>query len=306
MNAIPPPNSRARDFVEREVKKFLPDAQMHWSQPETLVIRAEDGQTNFTIGRAVLDDLEEALRGSQPVPYVNGLKADVHFNVAAALAHGGLLPSDFRFSSLLLSPAKLDWQSARLQYANFSKEYADGLYNGLKRLEESLELTLKSGLPLPEVQAELDAVRTMTHWYEENGNLNSPDVRTESLSYLRAAAVCWILDIEAKKTAEKIPRVKAVYDEKIFEIAAHFYSRPYNRIELPTALTDLIARETSSRESSTIASRQHIDVERLLSSIDPRLRNRWVGAWQVLRSDNPDRVSQALRRSAKSVRLYLG
>ena len=79
----------------------------------------------------------------------------------------------------------------------------------------------------------------------------------------------------------------------IFEVAAPFQMQPCNRIKLPAAKEDYVAREKSAVDTSQRGLRQHADVEALLEALEPRLRDRWVGAWQALDSDNADGVSQA-------------
>ena len=89
------------------------------------------------------------------------------------------------------------------------------------------------------------------------------------------------------------PRVKAGYLKKMLTIAADFEMQPYNRIKLPPALADYVAREKGAVDSSQRGMRQHVNVESLLEELDPRLRDRWIGAWQALHSKNADSVSQA-------------
>jgi hypothetical protein len=91
---------------------------------------------------------------------------------------------------------------------------AAGLYGGLKTLESSLLQTLDADVELPAVKAELKLVRDLKGFYEQQKNVNSLDASAESLSYLTAAAVCWIVDLEAKRSGAAVPRVKQALDER--------------------------------------------------------------------------------------------
>lgn len=278
--------------LSNEVRRLVAGARTSLTDSLQFVIENEKSQVTMQLDRSTLDDLETAITNGAPVPYLNGLQTDIRFDLSLALARGGLLRG-FKFSRFFLEAPDRDWGRPGLREARFDDEFTKGLHDRLRRLERSLELTLKSALPLPEVQKELNIVRDLTSHFYRNHSLNSSEVSADSLSYLKAAAVLWILDLEKSRSTEPVSRVRDAIDSKIFEVAAHFQSRPYNRIKLPVALSDYLARDKNADDSSVIAGRQHADVERLLENLDPRLRDRWNGAWQALQSENSDAVSQA-------------
>lgn len=68
----------------------------------------------------------------------------------------------------------------------------------------------------------------------------------------------------------------------------------------------LVALEKEETGSKKEVVRQHVELERLLGKTDPRLRERWLGAWQALGSDNPDAASQAANSTVEVLRQVIG
>ena len=287
------PYPLALEYLYKIARGVIPGADAFFLPPETMVITSQKGKFLIPLSRSSMQDLEQALASNQSVKYSKGLKSDARFALYQFLSREGGLPPDFRLSDFFLVDAERDWQSNVSLQTHFDSKMAKGLYENLKRLERSLERTFNSDISLPEIDQELAVIRELTGWYEANQNLNSFNVLSDKLSYLKAAAVCWILDLERRRDAEVAPRAKAAYVTKIFEVAAPFQMQPCNRIKLPAAMEDYVAREKSAVDTSQRGLRQHADVEALLEALEPRLRDRWVGAWQALESDNADGVSQA-------------
>lgn len=275
------------------MRSAVPDATVEFLRPDALIVTTRERQRPISLGRSRLDDLERALDGSLGMPYLKGLKRDAEFDLYRVLGLEGLLSQGFRLSEYLLKDSGRDWTRNCSLHTQFSPEVAKRLYDGLKRLERSLERSIDPEISIPEIDHELTTVRDLTRLYDTQQHLNSAGARVESLSYLKAAAIVWIIDLENKMVAAPGPRVKAGYLKKMFEIAAAFEMQPYNRIKLPLALADYVAREKGAVDASQRGLQQHADIESRLERLDPRLRDRWVGAWQALQSDNADAVSQA-------------
>jgi hypothetical protein len=287
------PHPRALSFLSAVVRSTLPDATVQFLRPSAMIVTVRGRQFPISLWRSHLDDLERAMDEGLGVPYLNGLKRDAEFDLYRVLGNEGLLPQGFKLSEFLLKELRRDWTRQCSLHAQFQPEVAKGLYDGLKRLERSLGRSIDPEISIPEIEHELSTVRDLINFYDTHQNLNSADARIESLSYLKAAALVWIMDLENRMAAAPEPRLKAGYLKKMFAIAADFEVQPYNRIKLPPALADYVARERGAVDSSQRGLRQHADVESLLERLDPRLRDRWVGAWQALESDNADAVSQA-------------
>ena len=287
------PHSQALAFLSAVVRSAVPDATVEFLKPDALIVTARERQHPISLGRSRLDDLERAMDGSLGRPYLRGLKRDLEFDLYRVLGNQGLLSQGFRLSEYLLKDSGRDWTRNCSLHTQFSPEVAKRLYDGLRRLERSLERSIDPEISIPEIDHELATVRDLTKYYDAQQHLNSVGAKVESLSYLKAAALVWIIDLENKMVAAPEPRVKAGYLKKMFEIAADFEMQPYNRIKLPLALIDYVAHEKGAVDASQRGLQQHTDVESRLERLDPRLRDRWVGAWQALQSDNADAVSQA-------------
>ncbi|HKZ74802.1 MAG TPA: hypothetical protein VJ011_12100 [Steroidobacteraceae bacterium] len=159
---------------------------------------------------------------------------------------------------------------------------------------------MDSGIRIPEVEAEQEHIDSLISFYNEHGHLNSRGVPIESLSYLKAAALCVILEKEAAKRKAAVPRVRKAIDSDIYRIVSKMRDDPLRDIKLPQAMHDYVIQQGGEptpqtpsyvRESAPSSEQNKLDM--LLDRLDPRLKKRREGAWQTLRSTNPDRLSQA-------------
>jgi len=288
------PSGKAFDAIQVFIRGLLPRALMMRVGNEGLQIKNGTDVVVLTFNRGQLDDFEQVLEGNQPTRYSSGIKSDLYFLIYVALGREGMIP-DLRIVEVLFDEEDRDWlQTCRLSETRFSSDLAKALYEGLLELQSSLRLTLESEVEVPEVRRELGVVESLTAYYKQHGHLNSPDVHLESLSYLKAAALCRILRLQIAKAAANSPRAKRAFDQIIYEIVAEFWAgRPYNRIKLPPAVHDFMAQLTRPGPSAQPVHRSHVDIGPALEKLDIRLRDRWRGAWAALSSDNSDRVSQA-------------
>jgi hypothetical protein len=286
------PFAAALDAIEVFIRSVLPRAEMTRVGNE---LRVKNGTktVGLTFTNEQLDDFEVVLGGDQPVGYSHGLRDDLYFPIYVALGMEGMIPNT-PILAVLLNQENRDWLTrGYLSETRFTDEVGRALYEGLIELQSSLRLTLESAVEVPEVEAELRIVETLTKYYERVGTLDSTGVSVESLSYLKAAALCWIQRLQVDKARTASRRAKLAYEKKIYEIVRAFWvARPYNRIKLPAAIHDYIAQQNDAAPAQPVP-RPHVDIGPVLAKLDVRLRDRWRGAWAALQSDNPDRVSQA-------------
>jgi hypothetical protein len=293
--------AKAFDNIEIFVRSVIPTAKTLWIDSENLQVVNGGARVVIPIGRDQLDDFETVLECHLPRSYSNGIKNGIQFRIYIALGVAGMIP-DVRISTLILQDER-DWlRQCRLLNTHYSGEQAKSMYEGLKTVESSLARTLNLDVELPDAQKELDVVRALTGFYEERKHLSSPEVTLESLTYLKAAMVYWIMSLENKKANEVIERVRAAYDVKIYGIVQQLQADPYDRIKLPTAMYDYVARlQQGSRVPAAIKVpakpqrklSQADEIDALLNKLNPRFTQRRIGAWEALRSENPDRLSQA-------------
>jgi hypothetical protein len=288
--------AKAFDNIEIFVRSVIPTAKTQWIDSENLQIVNGGAKAVVPIGRDQLDDFETVLEGHLPRAYSSGIKNGIQFRIYIALGIAGMIPG-VRISTLILQDER-DWlRQCRLLNTHYSGEQAKNMYVGLKALENSLAQTLNLDVELPDVQEELGVVRALTSFYEEHKHLRSPEVTLESLTYLKAAMVYWIMALENKKADEVVERVKAAYDVKIYGIVQQLQADPYNRIKLPTAIYDYVARLQQGSKTRVAKPQRDLsqadEIDALLRKLNPRFAERRIGAWEALASENPDRLSQA-------------
>ena len=201
--------------IHKFVDGVLPDADVERiGNSENLQIRNGGKTIVVSFSRSLLDDYEVVSHGQQPVPYSNGIRSDLHLQVYFALGIEGMIPG-IRISDVLIGQERRDWLSRCRLEVRFDSEFTKGIYDGLCALQSSLLLTLRSEVALPEIEKELDVVKNLIEFHNGSGCLNCPNAERENLSYLKAAAICWILKLEEKKAREPSPRIKIAYKKNL-------------------------------------------------------------------------------------------
>jgi hypothetical protein len=196
--------------------------------------------------------------------------------------------------SKLVVDEDLEWNTRVRLNVSFDAETTEQLHEGLKILDTVAQELMASDLPLPEIATEHEAMASIIEYHKENGHLSSPDISGKSLSYLKAAALIWILELESQKRAASSPRLRAAQSVRLFDLLDRFWLiQPWNRIPLPPIVRDYLAQRGEPSKAATTVPGPSLDVGPQLKKLDPRLEERWRGAWQALQSQNPDKVSQA-------------
>lgn len=193
-------------FITEFLKRLAPDATVKQLPGFIFRIALGDDQTEVRFDRSEMDDFEVALEKFQNTNYFHTLENRIRFRIFVALGAKGLIP-DLQISSELLRE-KGEWLKNIRTNVAFDADFCAVLYQGLKLLSASIGKTLASGLNLPEVEAEKRVVDSLVHFYEEKGHLTSSGASMESLSYLKAAAVCAIMEEEKARLVANIPRVR--------------------------------------------------------------------------------------------------
>lgn len=294
-------HEKSTRYIIDFVKQLVPDATVkQFSDFSDFTFRIDllDGRVIVRFDRSEMDDFEVALEKFQNTDYFYTLENGIRFHILISLGVKGLIP-DLEISSELLRE-KGEWLKNIRVDVTFDRDFSAVLYQGLKLLSASIEKTLSFGPKLPEVEAEKRTIENLKRFYEKTGHLNSEGAEIESLSYLKAAAVCVIMEKEKARREVKIPRLKKALDNEIYSIVSKIRGDPFRDIKLPEAIHDYAIQYDAAkapkkpkyvREFVTDAEQNKLD--KLLDQLDPRLRRRRQGAWEVLRSDSPDRLSQA-------------
>lgn len=284
--------AKARIFIINAVKTVQFDARATWLNSESLEVIIDGLRTVLTFTRATLDDLQSAISAGIPTAYSEGFKSKVCFKIYIALGLAGMA-TNLQMSDLMLKDER-DWLPSVRLHVRFDADLAQRLYVKLKEMATYFKGSLDEHGDIAEYKAAWDVISSMTGFYEEHQHLNSQGEQ-DSLSYLKAAAVLVIKDMEDKKMSVQARRVKARYDQNIFSIIQKFEVNPWDRIKLPETLGDLLAERGAEQRTPPAVTDERGDarLDPLLARIDPRFVERRKGAWQALESDNADNVSQA-------------
>lgn len=289
------------EYISKFIRNLLPNAEVQLNPGLTFIIRAGTSSFEVRFGRDEADDFEVALEQYRNTNYFHTLDNRIKFRIYLILGSAGLL-SDFNISSELLEE-KGEWLKNYRIDIEFSDWFSKVLYEGLQRLSNSLsEILSSTGLQIDDIREDKDYVDGLVKYYEENGHLGSRGASMQSLSFLKAAAVSSILELEKRKKASSISRVQKRLDQEIYSIVAEIRKEHFRDIKLPECIYEYAIQIKNTPEEieivesikQTIASNpasQKLDA--LLERLEPKLNRRREGAWQAFKSANPDRLSQA-------------
>jgi len=289
---------KATGFITDFARSLLPRAEIVFGHGQ---LRVENEGKHFSVPftREDLDDLEPVLDGDLPTKYSDGMRSRIQLQIYLAFFREGMIPT-LKLSKVMLEE-KRDWTNAIRAGTHFDDRVAARLYHGLQTLESYLDQTLQKHGEIQGVRKDLESIRVLTTWYQNNKHLHIGMLDREALSFLKGAAVLAIMELEGKKETSNAKRVTGSYDADILTIVQEFESRPYDRIKLPAVLFEYLEDNIPTARTSVPASaapRPKVvsasDLDDLLRSVNPRLIDRRHGAWQTLNSDNPDAVSQAV------------
>jgi hypothetical protein len=290
---MPLPFDGAIGVITRYIEHWVPGVAAA-RVGDTLTIQASRGADRVAIpyDTQQLRVLEQAIADSSlPAGYKNGVIRDSALRALYAVGVKGMAP-DIEVSKLI-TDEDLEWNTRVRVTVSFDPETAKKLYEELKALDAVAQELSASDLPLPDIASEHEVMASIIEYFEKEGHLNSPDITGKSLSYLKAAALSWILELEAQKRATSSPRVRAAQSIRLFDLLERFWLlRPWDRIPLPPIVRDYLAQR-GDLGKVVPSPGPSLDVGPQLRKLDTRLEERWRGAWQALQSQNPDKVSQA-------------
>jgi hypothetical protein len=286
--------TRAIETIRTYLAKMLPAATIvRGAGPFELSASVAAEREVLRLDEPMLEDLEAALEGRQPAKYINGQIRDATLRALVALGKSGMAPHVDLSNQLLRED--LDWRVRCRLDLSLSQEVAAKLHEKLLALKAVATKLLQSDLNLPDVEKEREILDSLVSHFEQHKTLNERGVSAESLGYLKAAAYLWVRELESTKRSERSERVKVQRSIGYFEVIEQFWLlTPFDRIALPHIVHDYIAYEGSTDVGTGVDSQgPSINIGPLLRILDRRLEERWRGAWEALKSDNPDNVSQA-------------
>lgn len=289
------------EYIYEFVRKLLPAAEIQVNPGWAFVVHVHSDSFEIRFGGDEVDDFEIALEQYKNTNYFHTLDNRIKFRIYLILGKAGML-TDFDISSELLEE-KGEWLKNYRVDIEFSDWFSKVLYEGLRRLSDSLsEILSSTNLQIDDIREDKDYVDGLIGYYENNGHLGSRGASLQSLSFLKGAAVCSILELEKRKKETSISRVRKRLDQEIYSIVAEIRKEHFRDIKLPECIYEYaIQNKTTAEEREVVETikqtithnpaGQKLDV--LLEQLDPKLNRRREGAWQAFKSDNPDRLSQA-------------
>ena len=209
-------------------------------------------RAEFSFTRDQLEDFENSLSDdSAESDRRKGQEYFFKFKIYTFLGNAGLV-SELRISEVLLSE-KRDWLKRINHSLHLEQRLYDVFFKGLEKLSVFLKCILDThGQYIPEVAEELKRVNELLGHYSKYDNFAAPGVSVETLGYLKAGAIAWILDREKDKEGTGIPKraVKKI-DEDIYYTVAQLREAPFFQIEMPEFIyeyADQLKRETNEHK----------------------------------------------------------
>ena len=296
-------NKNAIAYVSNLISGLLPTAEIRFALQHHVeyrfIIGIENNNIDIYFGRDVMDDFEVALEKYRDTNYYHTLENRIKFQIYVLLGKEGLL-SGFDISPEILCE-KGEWIEYRKVDVEFEEWFCEIMYEGLKLLSNFLDTILSgTSVELKEMEAEKVFTDDLIKYYEDNKHLRSSGAKIQNLSFLKAAAVCMIIEKEISRKETTIPRLRKGYDKEIYDIVSEIRQDSFKDIKLPECIYDYAAqRETGMEDKQKIQEMrptigaENSKLDQLLEKLGPRLRERREGAWLTFRSDNPDRLSQS-------------
>jgi hypothetical protein len=256
-------------------------------------------EVDFQFPRALMDDFKIAIEKYKGTDYYYTLENALRFEVYIVLGSRGLL-TDFDISEEILKE-KGEWLKRCSVAISFDAKMTEALNNGLKRLSDFIgQVASAHNLDLKDMLIEKDYIDGLIEYSEKNGHLNSEGVGVESLGFLKAGAVCEIIEKEKQRSQLQIPRVKKEIVKDIYRIVQTLRRAPFLGIKLPECIHDYNAayKRQSMQSTQQVAPAKHSyqkgdRLDALLDGLDPNLKKKRAGAWLTFESENPDRLSQS-------------
>jgi|SRR5579872_5944424 len=288
---------RAAKYVDEFARELDPNAQVSWAPHDfTLAVELRGKRVIVRFSRELMDDFEAAIEKYNGTRYFETMRNRVRFPILVALGEKGLIP-EFKVSRELLNE-KGEWLRTFRADVQFPDEIYATLDHGLDLLSASMDRQLSTGLKLPDIEADKKIVDSLREYYRCTKHFKSRGAELGSISFLKAAALCVVIELEQKKVAERRPRLREAFDREIYWIVSVIRDDPLVDIKLPDAMQDYAADAGTQAVASVYHRTRGLDptqvrLRELLEKLDLNLMRRWEGAWEALDSSNPDRFSQA-------------
>ncbi len=284
-------NEKAVEFIFGVLNELDGEAEVRFDRQSVSLfvyrfkVISKREEVEFQFERALMDDFEIAIEKYKGTDYYYTLENAVRFEIYIAFGSKGLL-TDFDISEKILKE-KCEWLKRCDVTISFDAKMTETLSSGLKRLSYFLgQIASAHSLDLRDVKTEKKYIDGLIEYRERHGHLNSEGVGVESLGFLKAAAVCEIIEKIKQISQEQIPRVKKEIVKEIYRIVQTLRRGPFLGIKLPECIHDYnavnIHQNTQSIQQVALvkpADEKGDRLDELLDKLDTSLRKKRTGAW---------------------------
>lgn len=297
-------NENAVNYVIKLIEKLDSAAKVMVNQPDGFNyyfhLEIQGQRHKIIFDHDIMDDFEIAIKRYAETDYYYTLENAVKFKVYISLGQEGFIPH-LDISSELLNE-KREWLKDYRVDVVFEKKLCETLYEGLKKISNFLnEIVKRHSLELHDIKEDKNYIDNLIRYYEENNDsLSSQGVEVESIGFLKAAAVCEIIEKEKIKKQETIHRVVKEIDKEIYSIVSELRKGPFIGIRLPECIYEYAKQNKRHAETRIVEKKRNAvkkeekdKLDKLLEKLDPVLKNKRQGAWRTFNSNNPDRLSQS-------------
>ena len=235
-------NKNTMDYISRLIKNLNQAFVVHTSfEPYVYYAKVSIDDTVLPIEfpRSLIDDFEVALEKYKDTAYFQTLNSSIKFKIYIELGGRNLLPN-FRVSDEIIKERR-EWLKAYRVNTRFDEDMMRILSEGLIILNKFFSSLLKKhpDLDLSNRKEDQRRVGRLIEYYNKNNHLNSDEAELISLQYLKAAAVGKIIDLEKRRSNEKMPSVINAINKMIYDIVSRLREDPFLDIELPQFIRDV-------------------------------------------------------------------
>jgi len=195
-----------------------------------------DQTIQLQYNQALIDDFEGAIDKCVDTDSFYRLENCIKFRIYIELGWEGLI-QDFEVSSEIINE-KGHRKENRLGYnLSFDAWMNEVLDRGLKKLSAFLgQILIRHDLE--EIRIEKKTIDSLISYSEKLGHLSSDGVGEESLGFLKAAAVCEIIDKENERAQAGINRIRREITKDIYKIVQVLRDTPFLNLEMPERIKD--------------------------------------------------------------------
>lgn len=198
--------------------------------------------TKIIFSEERLEDFEEVLKKDDHTVYGCRLRNFVDFETYIGLGEATLIPT-FKMSKAFLEERR-EWCKEQYFPVSLDERTAQIFYAGLKKAEVFLSGILEENPAqaerLTELQEDLRRITELIDYYQTHGqSLDERSASVKSLSLIKAAALCEIIEREQRKS-EKPKVVSKVMDEEIYGIARVLRSKTFLEVPPPEWMKDYV------------------------------------------------------------------